>query len=350
MIKQADSELSIMRAKATSFDIAYRAGVSQSTVSRALSGSSLVSEETRQKIQAIAKELNYKVDKNASNLRTQSSNTLALLLFEDPTSDDSNINPFFLSMLGSITRASAKAGYDLLVSFQQLSEDFHADFEETHKADGMILLGYGDFQTYEQMLHRLVEQQTHFVMWGGEANAGSSVSISCDNIQGGFDITHHLLQLGRKKLAFIGCASSSSPEFYDRYKGHCQALKAAGIKPLKRYQIDSDFTEDSGYQAALSFIEKNPDIDGIVAACDLIAIGVIKALKEKGFAIPQDVSVVGYDDISIARFTTPPLTTVQQDTNLAGSLLVESLVDLINGNEVTTRVIAPTIIVRESCQ
>ena len=99
-----------LKSKQTSFDIAYRAGVSQSTVSRALRNSPLVNEETRLRVQAIAKELNYKVDKNASSLRTQQSGTLALLLFEDPTNDDSLINPFFMSMLGSITRACGNKG------------------------------------------------------------------------------------------------------------------------------------------------------------------------------------------------------------------------------------------------
>ena len=139
-----------MKSKATSFDIAYQAGVSQSTVSRALRNSPLVNEETRLKVQAIAKALNYKVDKNASNLRTQQSATIALLLFEDPTSDDSMINPFFLSMLGSITRACSAKGYDLLVSFQQMENDWHADFEDSNKADGIILLGYGDFENYKE--------------------------------------------------------------------------------------------------------------------------------------------------------------------------------------------------------
>src|SRR5690554_2669517 len=107
--------------KATSFDIAYRAGVSQSTVSRALRDSPLVSEKTRFKIQKIAQELNYKVDKNARNLRSRSTFTIALLLCEDQGTASSLINPFFLSMLGSITRACASRGYDLLVSFQQES-------------------------------------------------------------------------------------------------------------------------------------------------------------------------------------------------------------------------------------
>src|SRR3954471_11993888 len=137
-----------MPAKPTSIDIAYLAGVSQPTVSRALRGSPMVSEKTRLRIESIAQQLNYKVDKNASNLRSQHSNTLALLFFEDPTPDDSLINPFFLSMLGSITRATALRGYDLLISFQQLSGNWHTDYEDCRKADGIILLGYGDYQEY----------------------------------------------------------------------------------------------------------------------------------------------------------------------------------------------------------
>src|SRR3954447_26181853 len=116
-----------MRAKPTSFDIAHLAGVSQPTVSRALRGSPTVNEKTRRKIEAIAQELGYRADKNASNLRRQASSTLALLFFEDPTPDDSLINPFFLSMLGSITRTCSLRGYDLLISLQQLSSDWHLD-------------------------------------------------------------------------------------------------------------------------------------------------------------------------------------------------------------------------------
>jgi DNA-binding LacI/PurR family transcriptional regulator len=170
-----------VKSKAISFDIAYLAGVSQSTVSRALRNSPLVNEETRLKVQKIAKELNYKVDKNASNLRTQQSATIALLLFEDPTSDDSMINPFFLSMLGSITRACSNKGYDLLVSFQKMDNDWHADFEDSNKADGIILLGYGDFENYKEKLAHLIEQETHFVRWGADVNDEKIISVGCNS-------------------------------------------------------------------------------------------------------------------------------------------------------------------------
>ncbi|PIW60558.1 LacI family DNA-binding transcriptional regulator [Shewanella sp. CG12_big_fil_rev_8_21_14_0_65_47_15] len=338
-----------MASKATSIDIAYRAGVSQSTVSRALRNSPLVNLETRQRIQAIAKELNYKVDKNASNLRTQNSHTLALLLCEDPTNDDSLINPFFLSMLGSITRATAQQGYDLLVSFQQLSSDWHADYEDSNKADGIILLGYGDYMDYEQKLERLLAQNTHFVIWGAEHNNKSVLSIGCDNHQGGLIATEHLISLGRKAFAFLGDASSHSPEFRDRYLGHVKALHMANIPVDSSKQVSAISTESSGYDAAMSLLERGAKFDAIFAASDLIAIGAIRALKEKGIAVPEQVAVVGYDDIPVASFANPPLTTIKQNTQLAGEILVESVLKLIRGIEVSPQLIPTTLVVRSSC-
>ncbi len=173
------------KTRVTSLDIAHRAGVSQATVSRVLAGSPLVNEDTRRRVEAAVRELNYKVDRHASSLRTQRAGTLALLLFEDPTPDDSHINPFFLSILGSITRACARHGHDLLVSFQQLSDDWHADYEDSMKADGLILLGYGDYLAYESKLERLLAQGTHFVRWGHVREAQPGITIGCDNHAGG---------------------------------------------------------------------------------------------------------------------------------------------------------------------
>ncbi|WDE00256.1 LacI family DNA-binding transcriptional regulator [Thalassomonas actiniarum] len=338
-----------MKSKATSFDIAYRAGVSQSTVSRALRNSPLVNEETRLKVQAIARELNYKVDKNASNLRTQQSATIALLLFEDPTSDDSMINPFFLSMLGSITRACSDKGYDLLVSFQQMNNDWHADFEDTNKADGIILLGYGDFVDYEQKLQQLIEQNTRFVRWGAEAKGLPIVSVGCDNFHGGYQLTEHVLKNGRKQFAFLGGASSHSPEFLDRYLGHCKALTDNNLKVDQAYQFDAISTEESGYDAARKLLDSDLPFDAIFGASDLIAIGAMRALQEQKVNIPDDVAVVGFDDIPIASFTFPPLTTARQNTKLAGELLVEKLLKLINEEAVDTTLMPTSLIVRKSC-
>jgi len=339
-----------MKGKPTSFDIAYHAGVSQATVSRALRGSPLVSAETRRRIQAIAKQLNYKVDKNASNLRRQHSVTLALLLFEDPTSDDSLINPFFLSMLGSITRACARQGYDLLISFQHLSDDWHADYQDSHKADGLILLGYGDYLVARSKLEGLVGQGTHFVRWGAVVDGQPGVSIGCDNNQGGRAITEHLLARGRRDIAFIGDISPACPEFSDRYRGYCTALREAGISINPDLQVDAaDSTETVGQRAMRQLLARGPRIDAVFAASDLMAIGAMRALEEAGLKVPRDVAVVGFDDIPVAALTNPPLTTVAQDTKRAGELLVETLIHQIR-NEPTSSVMLPArVVVRRSC-
>lgn len=338
-----------MKDKATSIDIAFKAGVSQSTVSRALRNSPLVNEETRRKVQEIAKELNYKVDKNASNLRSQQSDTIALLLFEDPTDDGSAINPFFLSMLGSITRACADRGYDLLVSFQQASNDWHADFEDSNKADGLILLGYGDYVDFEEILIKLTEQGTHFVRWGAEVSDLPITAIGSDNFLGGKIVTEHVIARGSKNIAFVGSASSHAPEFFERYKGHCAALQENNLLVNSKLQFNALYTEESGYEATKQLIASGQKFDTICSACDLIAIGAMRALKEHNLQVPDNVAVVGFDDIVTANFTSPPLTTVKQDTKFAGELLVESLLASIRGEKVETTLITPQLVIRQSC-
>lgn len=338
-----------MQGKTTSIDIAYLAGVSQPTVSRALRGSPMVSEETRRRIETIAQQLNYKVDKNASNLRCQHSNTLALLLFEDPTPDDSLINPFFLAMLGSITRACAQRGYDLLVSFQQHSANWHVDYEDSRKADGIILLGYGDYVEYSQRLAQLVSQGTHFVRWGAVLEGQPGLSIGCDNLQGGAQATQHLLSLGRRSVAFLGSASNHYPEFLDRYRGYTQALASAGLAIDPAMQVDAITLEASGYSAACELIARGVRFDGIVAASDLIAIGALRALQEHRIDVPGAVSVIGFDDIPAASLTNPPLTTVMQDTRLAGEVLVDTVLQSVRGETVQDRVLPTRLVVRKSC-
>lgn len=340
-----------IKGKPTSFDIAHLTGVSQSTVSRALRGSPLVSEETRQRIKAAADQLNYKVDKNASNLRSQHSGTLALLLFEDPTADDSHINPFFLSMLGSITRACALRGYDLLISFQQLSDDWHADYADTKKADGIILLGYGDYLAYRDKMQKLAAQGTRSVRWGAVLPDQPDISIGCDNLQGGQAVAAHLLEQGCQRIAFLGDASSHYPEFFDRYRGYVTALQEAGLEAEAALQVDAaESTEQAGYEALETLLERNVPFDAVFAASDLIAIGAMRALADHGIKVPEQVAVAGFDDIPMARFLNPPLTTVLQDTKLAGEALVDNLLRLIRREPVETQLLPVKLVVRRSSQ
>ena len=185
----------------TSRDIADIAGVSQATVSRALRNSPLVRKETRDRIQAIARELNYFVNRNAAGLRTHQSNTIALLLFDDADQTDTRMNLFLMSLLDNIVRAASNLGYDVLVSLQQLHDDWHIEYQASHRADGLILLGYGDYLEYREKLAALANAHTRFMIWGPLMKDQPGYSFGCDNENGGFQATKHLVDLGRRNIA-----------------------------------------------------------------------------------------------------------------------------------------------------
>ena len=335
--------------KTTSFDIAHRAGVSQATVSRALRDSPLVNAQTREKVKRIALELNYHVDRAAAGLRSQLSHTLAVLLFEDPTSDDSQINPFFLSMLGNITREATKRNYDVLVSFQQLSNDWHLKYHMSNRADGIILLGYGDYRGFADKLDKLIEADTRFVVWGATGPELVDRTIGCDNVRGAFEATSHLLRLGRKNIVFIGRTSDNCPELKQRYDGYCKALKSAGLSVDPGLQYDTDFQETSGAWATGELLKSGQTFDAIFAASDLLAIGAIKRLRAARVKVPIDVSVVGFDDIPAASYFNPSLTTVQQNTVVASKHLVNQVIRMIKGKKPKAKRLKPTLVIRGSC-
>jgi DNA-binding LacI/PurR family transcriptional regulator len=334
--------------KPTSFDIAYLAGVSQPTVSRALRGSKAVSLATRQRIEAIAQELHYSVDKNASSLRSQRANTMALLFFEDPTPDGANINPFFLAMLGSITRATANHGLDLLISFQKMEDDWHVRYQDSHRADGLILLGYGDYTLYENRLKQLVESGTDFVRWGSVRDDNIGATVGSDNFGAGRLAGEHLLSRGCSRIAFLGQADEHYPEFAERYRGLCAALGDAGMAAEPALQRNALSNEDDGRAAVEALISAGCAFDAIFAASDLIAIGAMRALSEMGKRVPQDVAVVGFDDIPAASQTSPPLTTISQDLKSGGERLVETLLAKVQDLPMPGAMIPARLVVRGS--
>ena len=333
----------------TSRDIAERAGVSQATVSRALRNSPLVRPETRERIQQIARELHYFVNKNAAGLRTHHSNTIALLIFDDSKTVTSQLNLFFLSMLDSIMRSAARHGYDILVSLQQLSDDWHIQYRASQRADGLILLGYGDYLDYREKLDALAEADTHFMIWGPIVRDQPGHSIGCDNESGGRPAAEHLLRLGRRRVAFIGSANSGSPEFAARYEGYAATLASAGMGPDPGLTATAGNSEREGYAAVRRLLARGARFDGIFAVTDLVAIGAMRALADAGLRVPADVSVVGFDDMPLAAHVTPSLTTVRQDVSVAADAMVRSIVGLIEGHPVESTLITPRLVIRESC-
>lgn len=335
-------------ANPTSRDIADIAGVSQATVSRALRNSPLVRQETRERIQQIARELNYFVNRNAAGLRTHQSKTIALLLF-DETDGDAQINPFFLTMIGYITRAASRRGYDVLVSLQQLTDDWHIEYQASHRADGLILLGYGDYVSYGEKLDALAAANTRFIIYGPIVNDQPGHSLGCDNETGGVAATEHLTNLGRKRIVILGDTSKRHPEFASRYVGYARALQQAGLDLAPELKVYADNTEQRSYEAVRQLIANGQSFDAIFAVTDVLAIGAMRALMDAGKRVPEDVSVVGFDDLPRAAFVTPALTTVQQNIREAGEGLVRAVAGMIEGEPVESIQMAPKLIVRESC-
>jgi DNA-binding LacI/PurR family transcriptional regulator len=333
----------------TSRDIAEIAGVSQATVSRALRNSPLVREETRERIQKIARELNYFVNRNAAGLRTQQSNTIALLLFDETEGKDAQINPFFLSMLGYITRSAATLGYDVLISIQQLTDDWHIEYQASRRADGLILLGYGDYVKYREKLDALAEAHTRFIIYGVLVDGQPGYSLGCDNEAGGIQATRHLLKLGRRRIVILGDTSQRHPEFESRRDGYRNALQKEGLEELPELVVHAENTEEDGQRAIADLLNRGVAFDAVFAVTDMMAIGAIQALNEAGLDVPGDVSVVGFDDLPRAAFVTPTLTTVRQNIRQAGEGLVNAIVTLIEGREIESLQTEPELIVRESC-
>lgn len=330
----------------TSFDIAALAGVSQPTVSRALSGSPSVSEATRQRVLDAAQQLHYKVDKNASGLRRQQSSTLALLFFEEGP-ESASLNPFYLQLVGPMVRRCSELGYDLLISIQQLSSDWHLDYEDSRKADGIILLGYGDYLEYRPKLEQLVARGAHFVRWGSSGEGSLGTTVSSNNEQGGFDATTHLLQQGRRKIAFVGTAGAGFPEVDDRWRGYCRALHAAGIEPDEQLRADAAPSEGDGRTAVEQLLARGAAFDAIFAASDVAAIGVMHGLQHAGKRVPE-IAVVGFDDIPAALLASPPLTTIAQSAHQAADALIDALIEAIETGSASDRVLPVKLIVRES--
>lgn len=331
--------------KVTSLDIARLAGVSQATVSRALRESPLVRPETRRRVQRIAREHNYSVDSAARNLRSRRNRTIAMLVREE-SGMDSAINPFFTSLLASVTRAAAENGYDVLLSLQQLSEDWIADYEASNKAAGIVLLGYGGYRDYIRRITLL--DDAHVLTWGPVVAGQPGHFIGCDNRLGGYLATRHLIDLGHRRIAFVGDTSDDCPEFQDRYRGYVDALAAARLAPPDGLLAASPPSAHGGADAARQLLREGGPFSAVFCASDLIALGAMRALQQSGLRVPANVSVVGFDDIPAVAHTGPALTTVRQDTAAAGTEIVSTLLGLIAGEAVESKLLAPLLVERES--
>ncbi|RME66312.1 MAG: LacI family transcriptional regulator [Alphaproteobacteria bacterium] len=326
-------------------DVARLAGVSKSTVSRALADSPLVNEETKKKIRALAARHNYTIDQRARNFRLRQTNaiTVAIPLMHD--TDQHVSDPFFLDLLGHIADALSERGYDLLLSKAIPQEDDWLEkLTATRRTDGLILMGQS---TQHEAINRFARYYKRIVVWGAAIPGQRYTSVGSDNRGGAYAATRHLLSLGRRRIVFLG--DRRLPEIGQRHAGYVAALEDAGLAASEDLLVTVHFSSEAAYRGMRAFLARGTAIDAVVASSDVIAMSAIRALRESGHDVPEDVAVVGYDDIGLAAYVEPPLTTVRQDTARAAVLLVESLLARIAGRPAPSSVIASTLVVRKSC-
>lgn len=309
--------------RVTSFDVAERAGVSQPTVSRALSGSSMISEATREKVLAAAKELGYFVDERAARLRRGHTGTLATVVICQQGARARDVNPFSYALLGGICAAASEQGLEVLVSLQSDEDKLFGHFVERGQAEGLIVIGTTANGPAWDYFRKIGEQTSPVAYWGSPM--GDLDWVSSDNEVGARLAVDHLAQQGCKKLVCVGSRASPQRQFAERADAFLARAKELGLDAeLVQFEPGKPRREQ-GRMAAQQFLDAKSDADGIFAVCDAVAFGVLDALRDAGVGVPDQVKVVGFDGIPAGEISNPPLTTIEPDLDLAGRLLVEAV-------------------------
>ncbi|WP_371398256.1 LacI family DNA-binding transcriptional regulator [Fretibacter rubidus] len=334
-----------MAKKVTMSELARLAKVDISTVSRALNDSPLVKPHTKEAILKIADEIGYTVNIAARNLRKQSSEAIGIVIPLAPGSEQTISDPFFLEMVGSVSNAASEHGYDLIVSVPK-DEMVIAERRllRSGRADGLIVIGQAG---RSERLNAMSATNSKIVVWGGADGEPSYTLVGSDNVKGGKLATSHLLKLGRKRILFLG--DIDLPEVALRYKGLIQAHNEAGTAYDPNAILKLNFGGQSAFDAVVVYIESGQDFDAVFAASDVLAMAAIHALRSKNKSIPEDVSVVGYDNIGQAAMSTPSLTTINQNIAQGGQLMVDLLLKKIKGKKASSQFTTTELIVRGSC-
>ena len=325
-------------------DIARLAGVNVSTVSRALSGSTLTNEETRTRILEIAAALNYSVNAAGQSLRSGQTRTIGVVIPIDPISQDHISDPFFLSLLGGIADALTERGYDMLLSRIDAGNlDATSHLFDTGRTDGIILIGQW---RHHDRLNQIAERGIPLIIWGAQLPYQKYATVGTDNALGGELATGHLLDRGARRIAFLG--DTELPEYRLRHDGYMNAHAKRGLLVDPALSRPIPFVPDAVQKGVELMLAQKIRFDGLFATSDVAAMTAIATLLRAGVRVPDDVLVAGYDDIGPAAYTHPSLTTIRQPMHEAGQSLVDGLMRQLEGKEASSIVLPTELIARES--
>jgi LacI family transcriptional regulator, galactose operon repressor len=330
------------RPRPTIYDVARLAGVSTATVSRALNDTGQIAPATRQAIAAAVEQLGYSPNPIARSLVTNSTQTIALLL-PDIT------NPFYAALVHGIQDYALSRDHTMLLCTTESDperEEQYLNLLRSKRVDGALVDG---LVLPPDRIARFVRDGFPIVCLDRDIDSSSIPLVQVDNRLGGRLAVEHLLSLGHERIAHVtGARELRISE--ERLAGYLDALAAAGIEADNRLVGDGRFTEDGGYEATRELLESQAGFTAVFAGNDLSAIGVVNAIARSGRSVPDDISVVGFDDLRLAAYMSPPLTTIRQPATEIARLATEILMDLTHGKEVSQmrHLLEPSLVVRDS--
>jgi len=327
-------------------EVAEEAKVSVSTVSRVINETRFVSPETKGGVLAAMERLHYEPNRLASSLRRKDKRTHTIgLLIPD------SANLFFAEVLRGVEDASFEAGYNVILCNSDDDPQKEAGYLEvllSKQVDGIILVSAGDSRESLDLVKR----------WDGKAvvvdrelDAPELDSVLVDNVLGGYLATRYLLDLGHRRVGCITGPATVTPSS-GREQGYQNALEEFDIPSNREAIVSGDFRPQSGYEGARALLEGNINPTAIFATNDMMAVGALRAISELHLTVPEDISIVGFDDISLASFTIPPLTTIAQPSYEIGMRAAELLVRRLRSpqKEIKNEVFEPYLVERASCQ
>lgn len=324
-------------------DLARLAGVSAGTVSRALAGKSLVNVETRERIQTLARAHGFRPNQMASKLRSGRTGVIGVVIPLGHAIRQHISDPFFLTLIGGLADALTENGYDIML--RRAIPDGTADWLESltgsGMVDGVLVIGQSD---QSEVIDAVARTYRPLVAWGAVRSGQKHCAVGSDNITGGRLAARHLIERGARKLVFVGTLNGI--EIDKRYRGASEVAAQAGV-PLTNIPV-SFASEEMGAQIRAAMAECDKEVDGIIAGSDLIAINALGCLLEQGRRVPQDVQVIGFDDLPLAAMAVPPLTTIRQEIVVGALEMVARLKARIAGEDADSLSMAPQLIIRET--
>lgn len=324
-------------------DVAKAANVSTSTVSHVINDTRFVKPDTRERVLQAMKELKYQHNRLASSLRNRKTHTIGVLV-------PNSANPYFAEILAGIEAACYEQDYHIIMGNANDDPEREQSYLQvllSRQVDGILLISTGAF---ENSIRLLSENKTPVVMVDRSTELTTVDEIFTDNHRGGYLATEYLLSLGHRRIACVTGPSFLTPSSA-RVQGYRDAFTSANLKSCDDWIVTGDFQHKGGYDAAQRLLQLDEIPTAIFACNDLMAVGMISALQGAGLRVPYDVSVIGYDDIPLASYANPRLTTIAQPARELGHLAVERLLQRFNDPDAPARheMLPVALVERDSC-